>query len=195
MTLNYSGIADTAWMEDLAVERLELVLEQADRDWTLLGQGEHVSGPSAREYRDRVARLRRFEGRVVSQARNIERLLARTDSNIHHGDAMTCVYTTETAACRKAKIDQGLPADDAPDESECRTTCQNLAWADRDISQLRNRLAALEASTADLLTPRPLRDRAAAQASRVRDIIGRHQATRSPAGDEEKEDPDGRQAT
>jgi hypothetical protein len=33
VTLNYSGIADTTWMEDLAVERLELVLEQADRDW------------------------------------------------------------------------------------------------------------------------------------------------------------------
>jgi hypothetical protein len=85
VTLNYSGIADTTWMEDLAVERLELVLEQVGRDWTLLDDGEHVSGPSAREYRDRVARLRRFEGRVVSQARNIEPLLARTDTNIHHG--------------------------------------------------------------------------------------------------------------
>lgn len=171
------------------------MLEQADRDWTLLGQGEHVSGPSAREYRDRVARLRRFEGRVISHARNIERLLARTDSNVHHGEAMTCVYTAETAACRKAKIDQGLPAGDAPDESECRTTCQNLAWTDRDISQLRHRLAVLEASAADPLAPRPLRDRTAAQASQVRDIIGRHQATRPSAGDKEKEDPGGRQAT
>lgn len=195
VTLNYSGIADTTWMEDLAVERLELVLEQADRDWTLLQDGEHVSGPSAQQYRDRVARLRRFEGRVVSQARNIERLLARTDSSIHHGEAMTCVYTTETAACRKARIDQGLPAADAPDESECRTTCQNLAWTDRDISQLRDRLAVLEASAADPLAPRPLRDRAAAQASQVRDIIARHQATRPPAGHEDKEDPGGRQAT
>ena len=111
VTLNYS-IADTTWMEDLAVERL--VLEQADRDWALLEGGEHVSGPSAQEYRDRVARLRRFEGRVISQARNIERLLARTDSSIHHGEAMTCVYTAETAACRKARIDQGLPPGDAP---------------------------------------------------------------------------------
>lgn len=179
-------------MEDLAVERLELVLEQADRDWALLQDGEHVSGPSAQEYRDRVARLRRFEGRVVSQARNIERLLASTDSNIHHGEAMTCVYTAETAACRKASIDQGLPAAGAPDESECRTTCQNLAWTDRDISRLRDRLAVLEASAADPLAPRPLRDRAAAQASRVRDIIARHQATRPLAGCEDMEDPGGR---
>ena len=67
VTLNYSGIADTTWMEDLAVERLELVLEQADRDWTLLKEGEHVTGPSAQEYRDRVARLRRL--RAGSSAR------------------------------------------------------------------------------------------------------------------------------
>jgi integrase len=188
VTLNYSGVADTTWMEDLAVERLELVLEQADRDWALLQDGEHVSGPSAQEYRDRVARLRRFEGRVVSQARNIERLLARADSNIHHGEAMTCVYTAETAACRKARIDQGLPAADAPDESECRTTCQNLAWTDRDISQLRERLGVLEAAAADTLAPRPLRDRTAAQASLVRDIIARHDISEPRGTDDDDEE-------
>ena len=194
VTLSYSGTADTTWMEDLAIERLELVLEQADRDWVLLKGGEHVSGPSAQEYRDRVARLRRFEGRVVSQARNIERLLARTDSNIHHGEAMTCVYTAETAACRKARTDQGLPAGNVPDESECRTTCQNLAWTDRDISQLGHHLAALEARAADPLAPRPLRDRARAQATRAQDIITRHQAARPPAddGNNDQEDPGGR---
>jgi integrase len=114
VTLNYSGTADTSWMEDLAVERLELVLEQTDRDWTLLEDGEHVSGPSAQEYRDRIARARRFEGRVVNRARNLERLLARTDSNIHHGEAMTCVWRTETAACRKAKLNQDCPPTTLP---------------------------------------------------------------------------------
>jgi len=181
VTLNYSGTADTTWMEDLAVERLELVLEQADRDWTLLQDGEHVSGPSAAEYRDRVARTRRFEGRIVSQARNIERLLAQTDSNIHHGEAMTCVYRTETAACRKAKLEQGLLANDAPDESGCRTTCQNLAYTDRDIRQIDEEATAMEKAAADPLAPHPIRDRAAARAAQRRAIIERHKASR-PAG-------------
>jgi hypothetical protein len=66
---------------------------------------------------------------------------------------------------------------------------------DRDIGELRHRLTILEAIAADPLTPRPLRDRAAAQASRVRDITARHQATRSPAGDKETEDPGGQPAT
>lgn len=45
VTLNYSGTADTTWIEDLAVERLELVLEQADRDWALLEEGRACQRP------------------------------------------------------------------------------------------------------------------------------------------------------
>ncbi|MGH3533185.1 MAG: hypothetical protein ACRDR6_16790 [Pseudonocardiaceae bacterium] len=182
VTLSYSGTADTNWMEDLAVERLELVLEQADRDWRMLEAGEHVSGPSATEYRARVTRARRFEGRVISSARNLERLLARADSNIHHGEAMTCVYRIETAACRKAKLGQGLPADDAPDESECRTTCQNLAYTDRDIQQMDEEATAMDKAAADPLAPRPIRDRAAARATQRRAIIERHEASRLSTG-------------
>ncbi|MCW2916695.1 MAG: phage integrase family protein [Actinomycetia bacterium] len=181
------GTADTSWMEDLAVERLELVLEQTDRDWTLLEDGEHVSGPSAQEYRDRIARAHRLDGRVINRARNLERLLARTDSNIHHGEAMTCVWRTETAACRKAKIEQGLPADDTPDESECRTTCQNLAHTDRDIQQMAKEATAMEQAAADPLAPWPIRDRAAARAAQRRAIIVRHEASR-PTGRDESED-------
>jgi len=45
-------------MDDLAIERLEMVVEQTGDDLALLEGGEHVSGPSAAEYRARnVARL------------------------------------------------------------------------------------------------------------------------------------------
>jgi hypothetical protein len=177
-------------MEDLAVERLELVLEQTDRDWAGLQSGEHVSGPSADEYKDRVARTVRFAGRIINRVRNVERFMAQADPSIHHGEGMTCVWRAETAACRKFKLDLGLPADDAPDESECRSTCQNLAYTDRDIDQLRSRLRDLEAGSEDPLAPRPLRDRAAAQADRVRATIARHEQScthsrAEDAGDDE----------
>jgi hypothetical protein len=83
------------------VERLELILEQTEQDAALLAGGEHVSGPSADEYRVRTARSDHFAGRVVSGVRNVERLLTQTDANTHHGDAMTCVWRTATAACRQ----------------------------------------------------------------------------------------------
>jgi len=178
VTLSYAGAADTGWLDDLAVERLELALEQAGQDRVLLEDGEHVSGPSAAEYRARTEQAAGFAGRVVTSVRNAERLLAQANRNIHHGQGMTCVWTKETAACRKAELAIGLPGADAPDDAECRQACVNLAYTDRDIQQLTGRLAALEAHARDPLTPQPLRDRAAAQAVIVRRIIGQHSQAR-----------------
>jgi integrase len=178
VTMSYAGQADAGWLDDLAIERLELVIEQAGQDHALLEDGEHVSGPSSAEYRARVERAAGFAGRVVTSVRNAERLLAQADQNIHHGDGMTCVWTKETAACRKARLAAGLPDADAPDDAECRTSCVNLAYTDRDIRQLAARLAVLEDRADDMLAPQPLRDRAAAQAAGVRAVIARHDQAR-----------------
>jgi hypothetical protein len=64
------------------------------------------------------------------------------------------------------------------------------AFKDWRLTDLRN--DEVEANAADPLAPPPLRDRAAAQASRAQDIIARHQATRPPAGGGEIEDSGGR---
>jgi integrase len=173
VTLSYAGDADTGWLDDLAIERLEMVLDQISQDRALLDEGEHVSGPSAGEYRARVERAAGFAGRVVTSVRNVERLLAQADPNVHHGQGMTCVWTKETAACRIAKLAMGLPDLDVPDDAECRSTCVNLAYTDRDVQQLADRLAVLEAHADDPLAPQPLRDRAVAQAAAVRAVIDR----------------------
>ncbi|MFG2683123.1 hypothetical protein [Streptomyces sp. NPDC048392] len=72
----------------------------------------------------------------------------------------------------------GLPADDGPDESLCHSTCANLAYTDRDIADHRRRLPVLETEARDPMTPRPRRDRAAAQAARVCAVIDQHEASR-----------------
>ena len=167
-------MADTGWLDDLALERLELVLEQAERDRDALDADENVSGPSAAEYRTRVAHAARFTGRVVNTPRAARRLLEQADPNIHHGEGMTCVWRKETALCRKAKLDAGLPAAEAPDESECRTACQNLAYTDRDVTTLRSRAQSLDAAAADTLAPHPIRTRYVAQAEQLHQIISRH---------------------
>jgi hypothetical protein len=92
---------------------------------------------------------------------------------------MTCVWRAETAACRTARLAAGLPGGDAPDESECRSSCANLAFTDRDIAAQREQAARLAAAAADPLSPVPLRDRAAAQTARVRTIIERHDRSRA----------------
>jgi hypothetical protein len=124
-------------MDDLAVERLEMVLEQIDEDWTRVRDGEHVSGPSAEEYQTRIGRVARFVGRVVNQVRNAERLLSQADPNTHHGEDMTCVWRAATAACRKANIDLGLPADDAPDDRNAAALRQRKAHRHRTHHRIR----------------------------------------------------------
>ncbi|MFF2411684.1 hypothetical protein [Streptomyces sp. NPDC058092] len=157
------------------MEKLELIVDQIEEDTRRLEAGEHVSGPSAQEYRNRVAGSAPFAGRVVTGVRNVERILEQADPAIHHGQGMTCVWRAATAACRKAKLTLGLPGADAPDEAECRSTCANLAYTDRDIAELQRELVLLQADAADPLAPQPRRDRAAAQAAQHLTIIERHQ--------------------
>jgi hypothetical protein len=175
VTLSYAGNEDPAWLQDVAVEKLELIIDQIEEDVQRLEAGEHVSGPSAQEYRDRVARSAPFAGRVVTVVRNVERLLEQADPAVHHGQGMTCVWRAATAACRKAKLALGLPGADAPDEAECRSSCANLAYTDRDIAELQQELVMLQADAADPLAPMPRRDRAAVQAAQHLTIIERHQ--------------------
>jgi hypothetical protein len=177
VTLSYAGAADSSWLDDLAVERLEMVLDHVDEDWDRLGRGEHVSGPAATEYRTRLQRAAPFAGRAITSLRNADRLLGADDPNIHHGEGMTCVYRPEQAECRKHRPAQGL-ATDGPDQAACRSTCQNLAYTDRDIETLRTRLTVLEPAAAESLAPRPLRDRAAEQAHRIRAVIDQHRSSR-----------------
>ncbi|MFI7235654.1 site-specific integrase [Streptomyces cyaneofuscatus] len=179
VTLNYAAHGDDSWLDDVAVERLEMVLEQSEDDWTRLDEdNEHVSGPAAAEYRRRTAGAATFLGRTVRAQASVKRLLEQSDTDIHHGEAMTCVHRAETAECRKEKLLLGLPADDGPDESLCHSTCANLAYTDRDIADHRRRLPVLESEARDPMTPRPRRDRAAAQAARVCSVIERHETSR-----------------
>ncbi|WP_406734689.1 integrase [Streptomyces sp. NBC_01108] len=174
VTLSYAGYADPSWLHDIAVEKLELIIDQVEQDSQHLAAGEHVSGPSADEYRARVERTASFEGRVVTSAGSAERLLEQMDPAIYHGQGMTCVWRAATAACRKAKLALGLPDDDTPDESECRSSCANLAYTDRDIEDVQRRRERHRADATDPLAPKPRRDRAAAQAAQLSGIIDRH---------------------
>ena len=83
-----------------------------------------------------------------------------------------------------AQVTVGPSAPRSPicDTTEVNTSAAETTRTDRDIGVLTRRLQLLEQGAADPLAPRPLRDRSAAQASRLRAIIDRHQLTRPAAG-------------
>jgi hypothetical protein len=161
--------------------------DQTGDDLDYLDHREHVSGPSAAEYRRRLQHTAPFAGRVVDKARNAERLLTSSDPSIHHGRGMTCVYLAETARCRTARLAAGLPAD-GPDESSCQSACTNLAYTDRDINVLRDQQARLVNAASDPLSPLPLRDRARTQADQLSALIARHEGTRQTGDNAGEED-------
>ncbi|MFC1403268.1 MULTISPECIES: hypothetical protein [Streptacidiphilus] len=76
----------------------------------------------------------------------------------------------------------GLPADDGPDESECRSACANLACTHRNIDDRRAELRSWEAAAHDRRSPRPMRDRAGALAAELQSTITAHESTASDAG-------------
>ncbi len=108
--------------------------------------------PAAAGYRTRVQAAPCFAGRAVTSARAASRLLAAGPC-IHHGEAMTCVWRAETAACRNARMQQNLPVTDAPEPAECQSSCRNLPYTDRDITTARRQLTLLHQAATDPLAP------------------------------------------
>lgn len=102
--------------------------------------------------------------------------LARLDSK--EIDILCGGIASVAGACRASRIADGLPAVDVPDESDCRSSCTNLAYTDRDIQMQREHAARLATAAPDPLAPAPLRDRVATQASRAKAIIDRHEPSR-----------------
>lgn len=85
---------------------------------------------------------------------------------------MTCVFDPAKALC------QLRPADDdvrrTPDQDDCRPTCRNIAYTDRDIAAVRHRAAQLHTLANDHLAPSIRHHRERAELDRLRAAIRRH---------------------
>lgn len=162
-----SGFPDDLVFEEW-LARLDTLADAHDH----LNHGEHVSGPAADSYRDRVTTSGRFAGRVLRSPRDAAVMLANPDLQIFPGKGMTCVLDPAKAACRLAGDDHGTRR--TPDITDCRPTCANIARTDRDIDYLRSQLTQLQATVDDPLAP-PLRHaRERHELDRLQQIITDH---------------------
>ena len=129
MTLGYSGSYASGFPDDLTFEQWLAKLETMAEDHERLQQGEHVSGPAAATYRQRVNAATRFAGRVLRTNREAAALLADPDLQIYQGKGMTCVLDPHKAACRVARDERAHRR--TPDLDDCRPYCANIARTDR----------------------------------------------------------------
>ena len=173
MTLGYSGSYASGFPDDLAFEQWLAKLETMAGDHKRLQQGEHVSGPAAITYRQRVNAATRFAGRVLRTNREAAALLADPDLQIYQGKSMTCVLDPHKAACRVAGDERDHRR--TPDLDDCRPQCGNIARTDRDIAALRQRAEHLQVVVADTLTPPIRADRERRELARLNAIITDHE--------------------
>lgn len=145
-----SGFPDEYAFEDW-LYRVEILAE----DEEALRNGEHVSGPAADAYRQRVSAAgRQFAGHVMTSERQARDLLGNPLLQIFHGEGMTCVLDPVQAACQlHGSADDRLVT---PDIDDCRPRCRNIARTDRDIEQVQADRDDLLRATADRLAP-PIR--------------------------------------
>ncbi len=128
--------------------------EQLHDDHQRLQQGEHVSGPSADTYRQRVNASGQFAGLTLTTPAQANNAMANPNLQIHHCALLTCVYREATVACR-------ADGEDGNGSSwpRCRLTCHNIARTDRDIAELRRHVNILRTDVSTPGIPAPLRRR------------------------------------
>ncbi len=85
---------------------------------------------------------------------------------------MTCVFDPAKALCQLQTSEGDVRR--TPDQDDCRPNCQNIAYTNRDITDLRDRLAELQELTADRLAPSPRWQRHRAERDRLTAILFRH---------------------
>jgi hypothetical protein len=172
VTQGYAGSAESGFLDDLCFEDWLLRLEQFADAQARLGDGEHVSGPAAGEYRRRLGEVHAlFAGRVVHTTRQARNLLADPALQVFPGHGMHCVFNQTTALCQ---LRDGNDDRLTPDVEDCRPRCPNIARTGADVAILRADLRRLEQALDDPLAPAPRHARDQARAERLRAVIARH---------------------
>lgn len=136
--------------------------------------GEHVSGPAAQTYRNRIsAATAQFAGHVLTTGKQARDLLANPLLQIFHGEGMTCVFEPAHALCQI----QGSASDPmvTPDIDDCRPRCRNIAQTDRDVVTIRARRDELKEIVNDTLAPPIRRHREQQELNRLNIILEKHQ--------------------
>jgi integrase len=174
MTLGYSGSYDSGFPDEHAFEEWLFRLERLSEDHQRLLAGEQVSGPAADAYQRRVHTAHhQFAGRVLPSVRQARDMLANPQLQIYPVRAMTCVFDQTKALCQIRRAEGDVRV--TPDQDDCRTNCQNIAYTDRDITEIRDQVDHLQHMLDDFfLAPSPRHRRIRAELDRLRGIIRNH---------------------
>ncbi|MET7607355.1 hypothetical protein ABZS96_33800 [Streptomyces avermitilis] len=170
----YAGLADAGFREELGYEELLARAEAIYEDHQRILNGEHVSGPAAATYRERVAAGAQFAGMAITTTTQVDHLLGNDNLQIYHGELLTCVYRHATAACRDPR-DADLSG---PAWPRCRLTCVNIARTDRDIHEVNGHIHQLRVDLGMPGMPEPLQQNIQNNLAEHERALNEHDAAR-----------------
>ena len=165
VTQGYSGNYHSGFPNELTMERwLERVEHLTDID-QYLESGGHVSGPAAKQLRERTHQTTaKFQGRALPTRRQAEKLLADPSLQVFKGEGLHCVFDKAKALCTKTE--------DVPNLGQCYSACGNIARTDDDILEVK---IALERLPQDRFAPPVRHHRVQQVAQHLTDIITSHE--------------------
>ncbi|MFB7124701.1 hypothetical protein [Kitasatospora sp. NPDC056273] len=148
----YAGTSDSGFRDEVESEE---AIARGEKLGDLITSDEfhRLTGPAAAEAESRLAEFERhvqFQGKVINDAKRLQRHMARHDPHIYPGRYVTCVHNPDRALCRR---DDGQTGPSLPDCQPLR--CRNVALSAENTDHLRAALEAhdRELARADQLAP------------------------------------------
>lgn len=169
------GTSDSGFRAEVeseqALARGEYLLAIIDRH-----EHENLAGPAAGEAASRLrdfGQRARFRGTVVTDDRQLQRLMLRDDPAIYPGTYATCVYNPGRALCEQQHDSRGTPR---PAPGHCRPLeCRNTALTAGNTTALRGEITTITRQLASRpALPPLLRARLTARRDQITEFLSRY---------------------
>jgi hypothetical protein len=150
----YAGTSDSGFRAEVEAEQ---ALARAEHLLAMIDRYEHTQlrGPAAAEAQQRLTELgnqARFAGVMITDQRQLQRLMNRNDPAIYPGKYATCIHDHTKALCRARAGLNGQTAT-TPDLDNCKPlACRNVALTPDNLAAWRDELKTIDAD----LAARPL---------------------------------------
>jgi hypothetical protein len=169
----YAGTSESGFRQEVEAEE---AIARGEKLADLVVSHEHrtLTGPAAADVEARLAAFERhitFEGKVITDAARMRRIMQRYDPHVYHGKFVTCGYNRDRALCRRSTDDT-----DAPSLPNCKPLlCRNAALTAENRGALADHLGCLDQALdrGDFLAPY-VRDRLRQQRDDVTNFLALH---------------------
>ena len=171
----YAGTSESGFRAEVEAEQ---ALTRGEHLLAMIDKHEHqnLTGPAASEAAQRLSdfgRRARFRGIVVTDDRQLQRLMQRDDPAIYPGTYITCVFNSEKALCHQQHDTHGTAR---PSMGSCRPLqCRNTALTADNKAALADEAADITRQLKQRPTLPPLlQARLTTRRNQITDFLARH---------------------